>query len=245
MLKTLHNTPIPITATLTLPADINTIAADIMQNGTVYCAKNCFAPTEIDSLRTRIFRHFAAQPHTVKNYGGENWKANYHGIEKGVSLGQKSLHYFHSYVFDDLDALPQSLHGDVKGLFTNLTTIYNGLTQSSRPLIGPHHDGRRFHLQVVQYPRGGGMFAAHTHPLEPFRMSLILGLSKRGRDFNEGAAGFESPDGTIIDTAGTHDIGDLLIFRVDQKHWVTPCDLKHPLDPAAQDGRWVAIMGVY
>lgn len=245
MLKILEARPVAFGDKLVFTEDYREISDNIIQKGNVYCIKNCFYAVAIDELREKTFHHFSALPQKQKNYGGEPLNENYHMIERGVSPYQKTLHYLHSYVFDNMNELSIDLKSPVMGLFRSLTGLYNELTFDNRPMIGYHADGKKFHSQFLQYPVGGGMFGAHTHPLEPLKLSLIVGLSKRGRDFQEGAAGFEAADGSIIDTGNIHDIGDMLIFRVNVKHWVTPCDLMQPLDDTKSSGRWSAILGVY
>jgi len=133
----------------------------------------------------------------------------------------------------------------ISELFDSLVLLYNALTSKRNSLTKVLADGKRFRPQIIQYPSGGGMFAAHVHALEPQKLGLILGFSKRGRDFKDGGAGFEVPDGTVVDTSTIQDIGDIVIFRYNLKHWVTPCDIAGPLVDECSAGRWSAIIPIY
>lgn len=244
MLKVMETIPAEMGEAIAIAEPLRTIAEDIIRNGTVYCIRHCLREDAIDSMRQRIIEYYRAVPQVKISYDGPASAQNYHSLEKGVSPLQKSLHYFHAYVFNAIDELPAELV-QVKALFASLAGLYNALTAQRRPLSGAHEDGKRFRPQVFQYPAGGGMFAAHKHALEPQKIGLILGFSKRGRDFMEGGAGFEAPDGTIIDTGGVQDIGDIVLFRYDMKHWVSPCDIHSKLDDAKSNGRWSAVLPIY
>lgn len=245
MLRVIEATPKEFGEEITLGDRDETIAEDIMNNGSVYCIKNCLRQEPIDNLRKELFEYYNSIPQTKIIYDGSTANMNYHSIEKGVSPLQKSLHYFHGYVFNRIADLPLRIRPSVEGVFTSLASFYNYLTRQERALKGVHADGRQFRPQIFQYPVGGGMFSTHIHPLEPQKIGIILGLSKRGRDFNDGGAGFETPDGTLVDTSSTQDIGDIVLFRYDLKHWVTPCDIHSPLDDNKNNGRWSAVLPIY
>ncbi len=245
MLKIIQTTPTGIGETLTLGSADKTIGQDVLENGTVYCIKGGIHPAAIDTLRQQVFDYYRLIPEVKISYEGQTARQNYHSIEKGVSAYQKTLHYFHAYVFNAPEDIPAPIKPGVHGLFHTLTGFYNSLTAQQLPLSGTHASGKQFRPQIFQYPAGGGMFASHHHLLEPQKLGLILGFSKQGRDYREGGAGFEAPDGSIIDTSAAQDIGDIVIFRYDLKHWVAPCDIESPLDDARNNGRWSAVIPIY
>ena len=85
------------------------------------------------------------------------------------------------------------------------------------------------------------MFGRHLHALEPQRIGLILGLSQRGVDFQSGGTHFDVK-GTDVSSEDVHDIGDMLLFRFDIPHWITPVDMSQPCDFSLASGRWTAVL---
>lgn len=246
MLRTINSTPTTLGKAISLGAQNENIRQEIMREGTVFCIKNCLEIDAIDALRNAVFDHYHSIPTQKINYNDQLlMNDNYHSIEQGVSQYQKTLHYFHGYIFNNIPKLPASLRTPIHGLFYSLVSFYNNLTAQHLQLGETLLDGKKIRPQIFQYPMGGGMFAAHSHPLEPQKIGMILGFSKRNRDFQEGGTGFESPDGKIIDTSEDHDIGDIILFRYDLKHWVTPCDINDPLNPRSKSGRWTAVIPIY
>jgi hypothetical protein len=166
---------------------------------------------------------------------------NFHAIESGVSPRQKTLHLYHAYNFNNLSQLSPQYAWPLLNVFEPLRSLYCRLTERE---IGwaDEHQGAKLKPQVIQYPRGGGYFATHVHPRNPQQIGFILSLSKRGVDFRGGAAGFETSDGVAVDTSEFHDLGDIILFRFDLRHWVSPVDIEDSLDLNRNDGRWVVTL---
>lgn len=245
MLKIIETHAVELGEKLTVDIPLASIAEDIVNNGTVYCIKNCIRHTSIDYLRKKVFDYYSRIPQISQSYDTPSPSINCHSIERGISRLQKTMHYFHVYIFHKMEALPPELKPHITGLFSSMASLYNELTFQKRELATIHDDGTQFRFQIFQYPRGGGMFSSHVHALFPQKIGLILGFSKRGRDFYESDVGFEAPDGSIINTSHIHDMGDIMLFRVNLKHWVTPCDITEPLIENQSSGRWSAVLAVY
>lgn len=169
---------------------------------------------------------------------------NYHTVESGISPRQKTAHNFHAYNFNRIGAL------DDKDMAKRLTAVFDPLREFQNALTrnqgtyAKNAEGRKLHPQVIHYPSGGGMFGRHTHPLEPQRIGLILGLSQRGRDFTTGATHFLAGE-RDIGTGDIHDIGDLILFRFDIPHWISAIDENELLDYRSPNGRWTAVLPYY
>ena len=101
---------------------------------------------------------------------------------------------------------------------------------------------RRF--QIIHYPIGGGFFDWHLHPRFPVNYGMILNLSKKNINFKSGGTEIKDLNGKIIKVEDYSDIGDLILFRNDLKHRVSPCDPSCDLT-FDQNGRWTAIMPIY
>jgi hypothetical protein len=100
------------------------------------------------------------------------------------------------------------------------------------------------HPQILQYPLGGGFFGKHFHPLNPQRVGLIVGLSRRGVDYDTGGTCFDI-NGIVIDTDLYHDLGDMALFRFDTPHWVNPSSIQQKFNWEAESGRWTLVLPYY
>ena len=165
---------------------------------------------------------------------------NYHAVEAGVSPRQNTLHSYHGFNFNRPEELPRDLSEKLLAVYEPLLVFQNSLTQQAATFTNDSQ-GRRARPQLIQYPRGGGMFGRHLHALEPQRIGLILGLSQRGLDFHSGGTHFDVK-GTDISSEDVHDIGDMLLFRFDIPHWITPVDMSQPCDFSLASGRWTAVL---
>jgi hypothetical protein len=164
---------------------------------------------------------------------------NYHAVEAGVSPRQKTLHNYHAYNFNEPDKLPADLSRKLLDVYVPLLEFQNTLTQHAT--FVNDGEGRRARPQLLQYPRGGGMFGRHLHALEPQRIGLVLAISERGQDFNSGGTHFDVK-GEDVSSEDVHDIGDLLLFRFDIPHWIAPVDMAQPCDYSLASGRWTAVL---
>jgi hypothetical protein len=142
--------------------------------------------------------------------------------------------------FNRPEELPRDLSEKLLAVYEPLLVFQNRLTQQAATFTNDSQ-GRRARPQLIQYPRGGGMFGRHLHTLEPQRIGLILGLSQRGVDFQSGGTHFDV-EGTDVSSEDAHDIGDMLLFRFDIPHWITPVDMSQPCDFSLASGRWTAVL---
>jgi hypothetical protein len=210
----------------------------ILDEATVVVLKDAFSGAVLDQFRSTVQAWAKATPiKPAQTYADEN----FHAIERGLSPRQKTLHLYHGYNFARIDALSQPYADPLLKVYEPLRDLYCRLV--GRETHWNQHVGQaKFRPQVIHYPRGGGHLATHVHPLAPQIIGFILSISRRGRDFDTGAVGFEAADGTPIDTADHHDFGDIVMFKFDVKHWVTPVDIEAPLDLADDKGRWVVTL---
>ena len=102
---------------------------------------------------------------------------------------------------------------------------------------------QRHRLQFIHYPKGGGWFDWHQHPRYPVNYGLILNLTERGKNFDIGSTEIELENGDVISVEDIANIGDLILFRYDLRHRVSPCN---PYDDLVFDanGRWTAILPI-
>jgi hypothetical protein len=168
---------------------------------------------------------------------------NFHSIESGISPRQKTPHCYHAYNLNQLPAMPIGLSERLLAVLEPLRLFQNDLTGNTAT-FERDAAGHKLHPQIIQYPPGGGIFGRHFHPLEPQKVGLVLGMSERGRDFHAGATHFDV-EGEDVGTDLVHSIGDMILFRFDIPHWITPIDPDAELDYEASQGRWTLVLPYY
>lgn len=168
-------------------------------------------------------------------------KNNHHRIDDNPPQSE-TPHRSHFYNLMRIDLLPKELSIDANKIFSSLRDLQNKVSgtngdfQSSDNFV-------RMRPQIIQYPSGGGFFGEHFHPLEPHRIGLITGLSRKGIDYKTGGTTFKTPHGFV--DSGEHDLGDITLFRYNLPHAVTEVDPKDKLDWDSEKGRWTMILPHY
>jgi hypothetical protein len=98
-------------------------------------------------------------------------------------------------------------------------------------------------IQVVHYPRGGGYFDEHKHERYPSNYGIIITLSKKGRDFDQGVTSIKYNNKYINLEKNNITCGDLILFRFDLPHKITPVDPDRYLS-FDEKGRWTLILNI-
>tara|TARA_Y100000589_G_C27109739_1_gene611692 strand:- start:542 stop:1351 length:810 start_codon:yes stop_codon:yes gene_type:complete len=102
--------------------------------------------------------------------------------------------------------------------------------------------------QIIHYPTGGGYFDWHGHPAYPETYGICVCLSNTNVDKNRlkefacmgsGQMLFKVKD-KIFCGENQIDIGDMVIFKYDLPHCVTPCDPFEDIT-IGDSGHWMAI----
>lgn len=206
-------------------------------SGKIVILKNVFPEEQMVDMKSKIIswgNEVPLFPHGESP--GKYPNLNYHRIDDG-SVPSVCPHIFHQYGFNSIEELAKEYADSISVVASDLVTIQNLIAGTSFVIS---ETGLR--LKVIQYPEGGAFLNQHTHPMEPQKIGLILSLSKCGKDFNTGAAAFETPE-SYIDTVKYHDIGDIIIFRYDLPHEVTPVNpQKKSIDWSSPTGKWSVVL---
>jgi len=219
--------------------DLQPLFELVMSKGAAL-VRGCVEPAVLTELRGAVHAWgLRNEPLPAQTYIDEN----FHAIESGISPRQKTPHCYHAYNFNRIRSVDEDVRPGLLALFERLSWFQNRLT-GQNGAFEPDQEGRKQRPQIIHYPSGGGMFGRHSHPLEPQRIGLILGLSKLGQDFTSGGTWFEV-DGRRYGTEESHDIGDLILFRFDIPHWVTAVDQGVKFDSSLERGRWTAVLPFY
>ena len=168
---------------------------------------------------------------------------NQHKQRLHIAKIQQAPQLFHDHTFDAILDLEQPTQQTLMQVFTPMRQLWNNLTGNNEE-YGIHKGQPYFHPQVTHYPLGGSFFGRHWHPLNPQKVGTILALNQFGKDYHSGGTGYVIND-HIVETEGFQDIGDIILFRYDLPHWVSPSSFADRFswdDPA---GRWVAILPFY
>jgi hypothetical protein len=216
------------------------LAQQIM-DGQIIVLKNVFPSDEARLLRQLAFEWGSQQTPSSQADFYALKHFNHFCIERGVSGGQKTLHYYQSYNFSNFrDGLPPQLTSLLTTFCSCLRDLYNRITGHTADFKSEP----RLHPQVLYYPSGAGLFAKHTHLLEPQKIGTITLLSKFGLDFKSGGAGFEVED-DLVDLTPFQDVGDVALFRFDLPHWVSPVEIEEAVDRNSNRGRWTLTLSYY
>lgn len=167
---------------------------------------------------------------------------NYHRIDADPTKSS-APHIHHNFTFGRFDRLDEPYRTPIVSAFEAMRLLQNGLTGNAAQ-FSPTDDKYKLRPQVLHYPAGGGFFVAHEHNIEPQRIGLVMALSRRGVDHETGSFRVKI-DGEWQDTTGQHEAGDVILFRYDLTHEVTPCDPHLPLHIRDKAGRWTMVLPYY
>ena len=99
-------------------------------------------------------------------------------------------------------------------------------------------------IQIIHYPKGGGFFDKHHHPRYPTNYGIIITLSEKFKDFKEGVTNFVINKKNISLEKFNLSTGDLILFRFDIPHYISPVDPDKDLT-FDKKGRWTLVLPVY
>jgi hypothetical protein len=219
------------------------IVARHVADGDICILKGAFADSDkLASLRNAV----VGWSQSVVPIPEPDLLQNCHCCQAGISRLQKTPHVYHSFNFNRLSSLPVMLRKQLTETFAALAGLHGALTGKQFPMEPreSRESGPVFHPQIIQYPPGGGLFGRHVHLLLPQEIGMITALTQRGVDFPEGETGFDTPKGVVMSGA-SHDLGDIVLFRYDLPHWVTPSDTADNFDWGSPAGRWSMVLPCY
>ncbi len=168
---------------------------------------------------------------------------NQHKHRLHIAKIQQAPQLFHDHTFDAILDLDAEFQQTLLTVFDPIRKFWNGMTGNDEA-FGIRKGQPYFHPQVTHYPMGGSFFGRHWHPRYPQQVGMILALNKYGRDYHSGGTGYVIND-TIVETEGFQDVGDMILFRYDLPHWVSPSSFADRFSWDDPRGRWVAILPFY
>lgn len=207
----------------------------LVLGGTIVILKNCFPEVQLDQLRKDVLAWSGScEPGLVDRLAAQRswWRRD---INPAAS---KTKHTFQTFCFA-LDDPTDPIGPKVRPAFVSMARLWTDLTGQAGGFT-PDANGRALRPQMINYPVGGGFFDWHIHDLEPQRIGLIVGLTKKGRDYHKGATVFRCGE-QVVAIDEFHDIGDIALFRYDLWHGVESIDPDAELDWSGR-GRWTMVL---
>lgn len=216
--------------------DLEAVGRSVL-GGSVTILRRAFDAERMDAVRGEVL---AWQARTAES-NPDRLSAAESYWRRDVNTPSQTPHLFETFCFVLDPGRDDALTGAVRPLFTGMQQIWERLT-GQEAAIAPQPGGAALRPQIIHYPVGGGHFDWHVHALEPQRIGLIVGLSKHGRDFDEGGTVFRgAADAEPLDTTLDHDLGDVCLFRYDLEHAVSVVDGGRDL-AWGDSGRWTAVL---
>jgi len=233
--------PTTIPATLQdgriLPEEPRSEIAERVIDGEIIVLKDIFDAADLRDLRSELFKWGQETP----EIGSSTQKRDttFHSVDVNPEEGSHPKVY-HSFNFIFPGEKEETVDAVARPYFEALRELQNDLAGTD----GDFGDleGLAMRPIVIHYPRGGGGFPLHTHPYLPQKIGLIVNLSRYGEDYSNGGTRFALPTGEVVDVEGHHDIGDIVLFRIDLPHNVHPCDPEAELNFDDPAGRWSMIL---
>jgi len=205
-------------------------------DGRIVLLKGVFDQASVIAFRRAIHAWGKATPPFPHGKSPSQFpELNYHRLDDG-SYPSSMPHIFHQYGLSRIDALDEPPRSIVRRFATRLADLQNTVAGTNLEL-----SPNSLRLKVLHYPAGGGFLAEHSHQIEPQRVGVILSLSAIGQEIDHAGTFFSTPFGRV-DVAPCHDIGDVVLFRVDVPHGIPPVDAHKALDWNSEAGKWSVVL---
>ena len=210
--------------------------ARIVGEGRIVILKGVFPPDLMLDFRRAVTRwRDSTPPYPHGQSPNTTPDVNYHRADKGT-VKSAIPHVFHQYGFNTPERLADYVGRPAQQIAALMLALQNRIARTGFDIS---LTGMR--IKLLHYPAGGGFLAEHQHPLEPQRIGLITSMARCGTDFNTGGTAFRTPFGRV-ETTVAHDIGDIILFRYDLPHSVTPVDEGHELNWDSEAGKWSYVL---
>ena len=224
----------------TVMSDDFEVAAQLVENvyaGDALIFKNALNEESIQTLKSRATSFGASVASTRLRIvdGCPDW----HEINDGQGVpegGYQTLD--HSFYFFRWNDTGKSIFETIDEAW-RIGKIFNGLPPDAFNSNSPNDDVVD-RIQIIQYPKGGGLISPHQDPDIYMKCNLGFYLTTKHTDYQEGGFFIVDGDGKqklLEDSIGS---GCLLIWYASLPHGVIPVDPKAKLDWSSSEGRWFA-----
>ena len=204
-----------------------------IDHGKIVIFRGAFSAASMVSLRRDLQAWASRASPLPLGISASRRGLDFHRVDDGTTFSHLP-HVFHQFGVATGAALPD-------GLATRIRALRHALLDWQNRLAGTDFDldASEFRFKAIRHPRGGGHLVPHRHPYEPQRVSIFLNLSDPGVDYRSGAARFRNASGWL-DTHADFRSGDMLAWRYDLVHDVSPVERNVPQKWEGDDGLWIA-----
>jgi hypothetical protein len=205
--------------------------AKMISDGQVIIIKEVYDKNILNSVKTEIFDFGQNNPES--NPKREAKIVNFHRIDNNHPLmSVKRIAHFFRYSYHDQEAT------SIFKLIHPLNILRNSIAGLNKDYtFYSHNEGFLSQPAALHYPVGGGYMSAHVDPVDPQKVEMVLSLSERGVDFQEGGLSIFI-DNKWQDVEKFVSFGDICMFRPDIPHRVNPIDPNIKLNWCNNAGRW-------
>jgi hypothetical protein len=205
--------------------------SEMISDGKVIIIKEVFDKNLLNSVKSEIFDFGQNNPENNPKRAAKT--VNFHRIDNNHPLMsvKRIAHFFrYSYHHQKTTSVFELIHP--------LNILRNAIAGLNKDYtFYSHNEGFLSQPAVLHYPRGGGYMSAHVDPVEPQKVEMVLALSERGVDFQEGGLSIFI-DNEWQDVEQFINFGDICMFRPNVPHRVDPIDPNVDLDWNNSAGRW-------
>ncbi len=213
--------------------DLSRIAEDVIEDRSLVVLKGVFAKENLLDLRTRVYEWGLSEPASPpESIRDGNWHRFLNDPPRMTPMK------IHDFMFDEGQG---DISSDLWPMVSALRDLQQSIVRSipgSDPVQADNVSKSKTIpvASLMHYPCGGGYFDWHTHKFLPGKIGLFVCLSRRGDDFQAGGISFAT-DGKETSIEHVYEVGDILIFRLDLSHRVSPVD-PELAEIKSEKGRW-------
>ena len=205
--------------------------SEMISAGQVIIIKEVYDKKVLNLVKKEIFDF--GQNNLEGNPKREAKTENFHRIDNNHPLmSVKRIAHFFRYSYHNQDAT------SIFKLIHPLNILRNSIAGLDKDYtFYSQYEGYLSQPAALHYPVGGGYMSAHVDPVDPQKVEMVLTLSERGVDFQEG--GLEIfIDNEWQDVEKFISFGDICMFRPNIPHRVNPIDPNIKLNWCSNAGRW-------
>lgn len=175
-------------------------------------------------------------------YPIQNRCPNFHSINDEIKLAKITMRV-HGYHFFGWNEKTESFYKKIDGV---LKAFLHFTERDLEFLNNTTEDDYIFRLQVHHYPLGGGHSSAHIDPPSLVKVTPILLLSEKGKDYMTGGVNFINQRREWVDVESELGLkqGDLVVFYPGLAHRVSPIDSNKDRGWDSRLGRWVLLFNI-
>ena len=220
-----------------LTSDLNSIYKNVIDNNIVIIKK---------AISTDVSKQIIQNLHSIGTTTPTNFFKlkedipNFHSINDENVLAKIKMKV-HGYYFFSWNKQSDYFFDKIQ----NVSNAFFELGGRNRSFVkNTTQDDYLFRLQIFHYPSGGGYTVVHSDPPGLVKVTPILSLTEKGKDYHSGGAFLynKSKEKILVDDIVRQ--GDLVLFYPKMFHGVDPIDPSQETKWNSSIGRWVVLFNI-